>query len=132
MFYVGEWLSQLIICHLVFLKYNFGEVEVTMFESNERPCELIIRILIIQKSEKDEVDEVMIQVGEWPSEILIRLRDVLKVTLVKSTKQYFKVSNGHVTNFLHPGHRKKRLGRSCGSDVYNRRMGLKTHLICLV
>jgi hypothetical protein len=91
-----------------------------MFEWDGRLCQTIFCILGIQISEKDEVAEVMIQVGEWPSEILIRLRDVLKVTLVKSMKQCFKVSKGHATNFLHPGNRKKRLGRSCGSDVFNR------------
>jgi hypothetical protein len=113
----------------VSLSMSFDE---EMFEGNGRLCEIIFSILGIQISEKDEVAEVMIQVGEWPSENLIRLMDVLKATLVKSMKLCYKVSKGNATNFLHPGHRKKRLGRSCGSDVLNRRMALKTHLICLV
>jgi hypothetical protein len=31
------------------------------------------------------------------------------------------------THFLHPGHRKKLLGRSRVSDVLSRRMALRTH-----
>jgi hypothetical protein len=46
------------------------------------------------------------------------------MNLEKSMKQYFKVSKSHANSFLHPGHQKKRLGRSCLSDVLSWRMSL--------
>jgi hypothetical protein len=49
MFYVWEWLRELIICHANVLKNDFVDVDETIFEGFERPCELISCVLGIQK-----------------------------------------------------------------------------------
>jgi hypothetical protein len=47
------------------LKYDFGEVDEEMFESDVTPCELIFYRLDIQKRDLHNVALVMFHVGEW-------------------------------------------------------------------
>jgi hypothetical protein len=50
MIQVGEWLWEIIICILDVLKCDYGEVDETMFQGVERPCELIFTNLGIGKT----------------------------------------------------------------------------------
>jgi hypothetical protein len=54
-----------------------------------------------------------------------------KKRLVKSMKQFSKFPNTMRNHFLHPGHRKKRFGRSRLSDVLSRQMVVKL-ILCLL
>jgi hypothetical protein len=93
---------------------------------SERPCELIFCILGIQISDLGEFVELMFQVGEWPWEIIISLLDVLKCDCWRQLRDISSCRKVMRTHFLHTGHPKKCLWRSCGSDVSSRRRALRT------
>jgi hypothetical protein len=71
----------------------------------------------MEKCDLDEFASEMFEVGEWPRDHIIFFLDVLKFDFVDVDRAMFLGVRVMRTLFLHSGNRKKRLGRSCLSDV---------------
>jgi hypothetical protein len=56
---MDEWAAEIIICLLIVVKCDLGDVAESMYHDLESPFECIFYILHFQKSDLDEIAEVI-------------------------------------------------------------------------
>jgi hypothetical protein len=106
---------------------DFSEVDEAIFQGVERPCELIFCILGIKKRHgrirlSDDLSKwIDLRTHYSPSRRINKGPWWSRWSDVSGCRKAMR------TQFLHPVHQKKRIGRSRLSDILSRRMGLRTH-----
>jgi hypothetical protein len=127
MFYVGQWLWELIICLLKVLKFTSAE-----FDGDVSTNRKAMRNHFLHSGHRKKKRQAKSLKWSLSRRMVLRIRNLLseRLKIRLCWCRWSNVSwcqNAIQMLFIHSGHSKKRFGPSRESDVLNRRIAVRTH-----